>query len=67
MVVTKIMLLHQLKVRLLELETDERKITVKLSLVKADKSSTKQDIKLLETELENIKNKRNIHYPSTIF
>ena len=67
MVVTKIMLLHQKKVRLLELETDERKITVKLSLVKADKSSTKQDIKLLETELENIKNKRNIHYPSTIF
>ena len=67
MVVTKIMLLHQKKVRLLELETDERKITVKLSLVKANKSSTKQDIKLLETELENIKNKRNIHYPSTIF
>ena len=67
MVVTKITLLHQKKVRLLELETDERKITVKLSLVKANKSSTKQDIKLLETELENIKNKRNIHYPSTIF
>ena len=31
---------------------------VKLSLVKANKSSTKKEIKSLKTELENIKNRK---------
>ena len=42
----------------MELETEERKITAKLSLVKANKSSPKKEIKPLETELENIKNRK---------
>ena len=39
---------------------EERKITAKLSLVKAIKSITKKEIKSLKTELESIKN-RNEH------
>ena len=37
---------------------EERKIMVKLSLVKANKSSKQKEIKSLGTELENIKNRK---------
>ena len=46
------------KSKIVELEREERKITVKLSLVKANKSSTQKEIKSLEIELENIKNRK---------
>ena len=49
MVDTKIMLLHK-KSKIVELEMKERKITAKLSLVKANKSSTKKEIKLLKNK-----------------
>ena len=48
------------KSKIVELEREERKITAQLSLVKANKRSTNKEIKWLETELENIKN-RNGH------
>ena len=50
MVDTKIMLLHK-KSKLVELEIKERKIAAKLSLVKANKSSTKKEIKLLKNRV----------------
>ena len=46
------------KSKIVELEMEERKIMAKLSLLKANKSSTKKEIKSLETELENIKNRK---------
>ena len=46
------------KRKIVELETEERKIVVQLSLVKANKRSTTKEIKWLETELENIKNRK---------
>ena len=46
------------KSKIVELETKERKIKAKLSLLKANKSSSKKEIKSLETELENIKNRK---------
>ena len=46
------------KSKIVELEREERKITVKVSLVKANKSSTQKEIKSLEIELENIKNRK---------
>ena len=52
------MQLDQEKSKILELEIEERKITVQLSLVKANKRSTNKEIKQLEIELENIKNRK---------
>ena len=46
------------KSKIVELEREERKITAQLSLVKANKRSTNKEIKWLETELENIKNRK---------
>ena len=46
------------KIKIVELETEERKITAQLSLVKANKRSTNKETKWLETELENIKNRK---------
>ena len=46
------------KNKIVELEREERKITAQLSLVKANKRSTNKEIKWLETELENIKNRK---------
>ena len=46
------------KSKIVELERVERKITTQLSLVKANKRSTNKEIKWLETELENIKNRK---------
>ena len=46
------------KNKIVELEMEARKIKAKLSLVKANKSSTKKETKSLETELENIKNRK---------
>ena len=46
------------KSKIVELESEERKITAQLSLVKANKRSTNKEIKWLETELENIKNRK---------
>ena len=46
------------KSKIVELEREERKITAQLSLVKANKRSTDKEIKWLETELENIKNRK---------
>ena len=46
------------KSKIVELETEERKITAQLNLVKANKRSTNKEIKWLETELENIKNRK---------
>ena len=46
------------KSKIVELEREEREITVKLSLVKANKSSAQKEIKSLEIELENIKNRK---------
>ena len=46
------------KSKIVELETEERKITAQLCLVKASKRSTNKEIKWLETELENIKNRK---------
>ena len=46
------------KSKIVELETEVRKITAQLSLVKANKRSTNKEIKWLETELENIKNRK---------
>ena len=46
------------KSKIVELEREERKITAQLSLVKANKRSTNKKIKWLETELENIKNRK---------
>ena len=56
MVNTKIM--SSKKSKIVELETEERKITAQLNLVKANKRSTNKEIKWLETELENIKNRK---------
>ena len=38
------------KSKIVELETEERKITAQLNLVKANKRSTNKEIKWLETE-----------------
>ena len=46
------------KSKIVELERVERKITTQLSLVKVNKRSTNKEIKWLETELENIKNRK---------
>ena len=46
------------KSKIVELEREERKIMAQLSLVKANKRSTNKEIKWLETELENIKNRK---------
>ena len=46
------------KSKIVELEREERKIIAQLSLVKANKRSTNKEIKWLETELENIKNRK---------
>ena len=46
------------KKKIVELETEERKIIAQLSLVKANKRSTKKELKSLETELENIENRK---------
>ena len=47
MVDTKIMLLHQ-KTKTVELETKERKITAKLSLVKANKNIQRKKLNRLK-------------------
>ena len=46
MVVTKIMLLHQ-KTKIVELETKDRKVTAKLSLVKANKNIQRKKLSSL--------------------
>ena len=46
MVVTKIMLLHQ-KTKIVELETKDRKVTAKLSLVKANKNIQRKKLNSL--------------------
>ena len=54
----KNMYLHQEKSKIVELETEETKITAQLSLAKANKRSTNKEIKWLEIELGNIKNRK---------
>ena len=63
MVVTKIMLLHKKKSKILELEQEERKIMAKLSLVKANNRSAKKENISLET---GFKNKNRKEHPLSI-
>ena len=48
MVVTKIMLLHQKKSKIVELETEEQKITMKLSLAKVTKAVQRKKLNHLK-------------------